>query len=76
MGCKSERESGMNDLLLVGYRSNSALRGQITRLKKRIVRGCCPFCNQGKVSNLTKHVVLHHPNMVKKYGVKQKGQDD
>ncbi len=58
-------------------RSNNALRGQITRLKKRIVQGQCPFCGKSLVGrghsfhNLREHIQFHHPNMLKKYGVKK-----
>ena len=62
-------------------RSRSALAGQITRLKKRIVQGCCPFCGWQPSHSLQRtvkgpcsvqeHLAVAHPAMVKKYGVKK-----
>lgn len=56
--------------ILTGNRSRAALMGQITRLKKRIVQGCCPFC--GVVTyRLRGHLQADHPKLWEKYGVKE-----
>ena len=60
----------VRSLLSTELRSNSALRGQITRLKKRIMHGRCPFCGCWPI-NFWRHLEEDHPNMVKKYGVKK-----
>lgn len=46
-------------------RSNIAIRGHQTRLRKRIRAGCCPCCNR-TFQNLQRHMKSQHP----KYGGK------
>lgn len=42
-------------------RSRSALRGQVTKIKKRIGRGVCPCCNRHFV-NVERHMKSKHPD--------------
>ncbi len=44
-------------------RSNRALRGQITKERKRIANGVCPCCNRSFV-NLQRHMSGQHPDFV------------
>ncbi|WP_116051903.1 hypothetical protein [Amycolatopsis palatopharyngis] len=41
-------------------RSNRALRGQITRHKKRAANGVCPCCNR-TFANVARHIAGQHP---------------
>ena len=41
-------------------RSNSALRGVVTRTKNRIANGVCPCCNR-HFENLHRHMTTKHP---------------
>ena len=46
------------------YRSKVALRGVITRTKKRISGGACPCCNR-TFQNLARHMTTKHKDYVK-----------
>jgi len=40
--------------------SNRAMRGQVTKLKKRVANGVCPCCNRS-FANLERHMSGQHP---------------
>lgn len=42
-------------------RSRAALKGQVTKIKRRIGRGICPCCSRTFV-NLGRHMSLKHPD--------------
>lgn len=42
-------------------RQKSAIKGQLTKVKKRIHNGVCPCCNR-TFSNLAKHMKQKHPD--------------
>lgn len=44
-------------------RSAAAVRGHVTRLKKRVVGGACPCCNR-HFMNLQRHMKSKHPSYV------------
>lgn len=44
-------------------RSNRALRGQITKERKRVANGVCPCCHRSFV-NLRRHMSGQHPDFV------------
>lgn len=44
-------------------RSRSAVKGQLTKTKKRIAGGACPCCNRSFV-DLAKHMAGQHPEFV------------
>lgn len=45
-------------------RSNQALKGVVTRTKKRIAAGCCPCCKR-TFQNLRRHISTKHPGYSK-----------
>lgn len=47
-------------------RQKSAIKGQLTKVKKRIQHGVCPCCNR-TFKNLSDHMKIKHPD----YGRKQ-----
>jgi hypothetical protein len=51
--------------LLSANRSNSALRGQRTKLKNRIHNGVCPCCHRS-FEKLQRHMKTKHPDWVAK----------
>lgn len=42
-------------------RANAALRGQITKTKRRVAAGVCPCCNRSFVA-LGRHMTTKHPD--------------
>lgn len=42
--------------------SNRALKGVITKTKKRIANGVCPCCNRSGFKDLERHMSSKHPN--------------
>lgn len=48
-------------------RSNSAYRGHLTRLRRRIAHGVCPCCNR-TFKQLSRHMERQHPDYVDKHG--------
>ncbi len=60
-----EREQGENRDL--GYRlehanrSRAALKGQVTKIKRRVGRGICPCCNR-TFADLGRHMESKHPD--------------
>lgn len=45
-------------------RSRSAVRGQLTKVKKRVANGVCPCCNR-TFADLAQHMQAKHPDYVK-----------
>lgn len=43
------------------HASNRAIRGQVTKLKKRVANGVCPCCQRSFV-NLQRHMSGQHPD--------------
>lgn len=43
------------------HASNRAMRGQVTKLKKRVANGVCPCCNRS-FANLQRHMSGQHPD--------------
>lgn len=41
-------------------RSKNAMKGQLTKVKKRVGRGVCPCCNRS-FENLRNHMAVKHP---------------
>ena len=41
-------------------RSRSAIKGQLTRVKRRVVNGVCPCCNR-RFADLHRHMETKHP---------------
>lgn len=41
--------------------SRRAWKGQVTRLRKQVIEGSCPFCGQ-HLRDLERHVARQHPN--------------
>jgi len=56
----ANRCSYLSDQLSCEKRSGIALRGHLTRVKKRIVAGLCPCCKR-HFMNLERHVQMKHP---------------
>lgn len=54
----AEREQ--RDRAVVAERQNTARKGVITKLKKRVVAGACPFGCQRHFANLERHVASKH----------------
>ena len=42
-------------------RSRAALRGQVTKIKRRVGKGICPCCRRN-FANLKRHMEGQHPN--------------
>lgn len=61
------RMAWKDDELLAAERSVSAMRGQITKIKKRAAAGVCPCCNR-QFQNLHRHMLTKHPSFVEETG--------
>ena len=57
---KSENH-GLHYRLDYANRSRAALRGQVTKIKRRISKGICPCCRRN-FANLKQHMEGQHPN--------------
>lgn len=55
-----EREEHLRNCVQSEQNSNRALRGHLTRTKKRIQHGVCPCCNR-TFKNLARHMGTKHP---------------
>jgi hypothetical protein len=55
------RERHAKDQLEASERSKAAIKGQVTKLKKRAKAGVCPCCNRSFVQ-LQKHIAGQHPD--------------
>lgn len=55
------RERHLKDQLEASERSNSALKGQITKAKKRAAAGVCPCCKR-TFQNVSRHMAGQHPD--------------
>ncbi len=44
-------------------RSRSAMKGQLTKVKKRVANGVCPCCNRS-FEDLARHMSTQHPDYV------------
>lgn len=51
-------------------RSKAAIRGHLTRLKKRIAAGVCPCCRR-PFSSVMQHMRRQHPEFVEKWGLEK-----
>lgn len=54
------RIGAIRDQAEAAERSNRALRGQNTKLRKRVSAGVCPCCNRS-FQNLARHMTGQHP---------------
>ena len=50
-------------------RSNTALKGAITKMKRRSAHGTCPCCHR-TFANMARHMRSKHPEYVKEQGLK------
>lgn len=58
---RAEARAGhLKDQLQASERSNAALRGVVTRTKRRIGKGVCPCCNR-HFANVEQHMLTRHP---------------
>jgi len=55
------RATALTDQLEASERSKSALKGVVTRTKKRIGKGVCPCCNR-HFTNVERHMHSQHPD--------------
>lgn len=59
---RAERRADRNyELTQTLERSRSALRGQVTKIKKRVGRGVCPCCNR-HFTDIERHMKSKHPD--------------
>ena len=56
-----EENHGLNYRLDHANRSRAALKGQVTKIKRRISKGICPCCRRN-FANLKQHMEGQHPN--------------
>ena len=56
-----QRLSQRDDEIKAAKKSNSSLKGQITRIKNRTKNGVCPCCNR-HFENLQRHMQGQHPD--------------
>jgi hypothetical protein len=54
------REQRVSDQLQASERSNAALKGVVTKTKKRVGKGVCPCCNR-HFENVERHMQSKHP---------------
>lgn len=54
-------ERHLRDQLQAAERSKAALKGVVTRTKRRIGRGTCPCCNR-HFANVERHMGTQHPD--------------
>lgn len=52
----------LSDQLQATERSRAALKGQVTKIKKRVGKGVCPCCNRS-FTNVERHMATQHPDM-------------
>lgn len=57
----SARELATRDQLEATQRSRAALKGQLTKTKRRIGKGVCPCCNR-HFANVDNHMQSQHPD--------------
>ena len=57
----NSRSTGLSHRLDHANRSRAALRGQVTKIKRRISKGICPCCRRN-FANLKQHMEGQHPN--------------
>jgi len=50
--------------LQVERNHSKAIRGELTKLKKRVTNGVCPCCHRS-FQNLRRHMATKHPNEAK-----------
>lgn len=55
------RERAARDQLEAAERSRAALKGVVTKTKKRVGNGVCPCCNR-TFQNLARHMGTKHPD--------------
>jgi hypothetical protein len=53
--------ANLDEDLRSAYASNRAIRGQVTKLKKRVANGVCPCCHR-TFANLGRHMAGQHPH--------------
>ena len=61
----NSQRTHLSDQLQAEKRSAAALRGHITRMKKRIANGVCPCCNRS-FANVRRHMQTQHPEVLQK----------
>jgi hypothetical protein len=54
-------KKAVEDQLAAANRSNSALRGSMTKIRKRIGNGSCPCCNR-HFKDVERHMANKHPD--------------
>lgn len=57
----SNRAKRLQENLEETKRSRAAIKGQLTKTRKRIVNGVCPCCNR-TFGNLAAHITTNHPD--------------
>jgi len=56
-----EKNHGLQFRLEHANRSRAALKGQVTKIKRRVGKGVCPCCQQ-QFANLKGHMESNHPD--------------
>src|SRR5262245_20237920 len=54
------RAQAERDLREAEERSHTATKGHLTRMKKRVIHGVCPFCSR-HFANVERHMASRHP---------------
>ena len=57
----NSRSTDLSHRLDYANRSRAALRGQVTKIKRRVSKGICPCCRRN-FANLKRHMEGQHPN--------------
>lgn len=57
------RATALRDQLAAAERSKAAIKGQLTKARKRAVNGVCPCCSRTFV-NVQRHMATKHPEQV------------
>jgi len=56
-----QSNSSLRDRLETTRRSRAALKGQVTKIKRRVGKGVCPCCRRN-FANLKRHMEGQHPD--------------
>jgi hypothetical protein len=59
----AQNEAYLNDRLTFAERQRTALKGQLTKVNRRIGRGVCPCCNR-TFADLQRHMTAKHAGFV------------
>lgn len=61
LGAEQRRAASLQGRAEAAERRESAQKGQVTRLKKRVGNGVCPCCNR-HFTNVERHMKTQHPD--------------